>query len=923
MSSIYNLITKKVELWIEGEMANSQSNINMILSHIKRQGKLREPQVEAIKTYLWLKFKGGNLPLYKIIENGLLFDDDCKNYENYNAIDETNYTLHFLNYFAQENNFSNLIECIQNDPSGKDIDYKAILKELLHNFNYTNYLFSLPMGAGKTYLIAIFIYLDLYFARILPEDKRFSHNFIVLAPLASKTAIMPSLQTIKNFDPNWILPKNKASELRQTIQIEILDALSSKRKDKLQGNNPNLEKVNRITKSKKFGLVFITNAEKVVMEYYDKDAKKYSNKDSFLYDLNVTKTNELREGLSLLPNFNIFLDEVHHTYGKKQDYKSGLKRLRVVVDTLNKHENLNSVIGLSGTPYIKESLIVKNKKITLNQIQDVVYNYPLNIGIGKFLKTPIVRKSELDFKVFIRQALEDFFNDKDFNREYKDGSKSKIAFYCPSIEVLNEEILPIVKEWYSENNKDESEIFKHYSNNKEYKLPKDNLAIFKNLDKPYSKKRAILLVAIGTEGWDCKSLTAVVLPRKTTTKNFVLQTTCRCLREVDDASKEKALIYLSPENYDTLDAELKENYRLSITDIETAPIQDSIQVQIRKNDLGKLKYKQVKTKYKIVKTKPIDINKSLKDFTFKVIEDTFNYDKNITEGSIGKEGIEREIYISSQSREIEKNYTSQDFIYDLAKYTYGLYSESELLKQYSKELNCIFKTIEKKLKWIENNPRLTLVDIIKIIASTFSETIEYKIEDIKEDIQIDLLSWNTDNPTMSARRSSGSIYNFLPEITKDNLNTYKRHPEDIIEDTNNLDTQDISFNFTPYKMDSSLEQNALLKMLKLNELKDLEVYFNGYKDEHLETFYIETNRGKYTPDFLIIKRNNNKEIDKILIIETKGSVFNDEDFKAKEKFIEESFLKHNSQFKYICFVDNGKNDFKKHLDKLLEKIKEL
>lgn len=94
----------------------------------------------------------------------------------------------------------------------------------------------------------------------------------------------------------------------------------------------------------------------------------------------------------------------------------------------------------------------------------------------------------------------------------------------------------MVQEWYDNNRKDhKEEIFIYYSASKEYPLPKDSTAIFHNLDKPYSKKRVILLVGIGTEGWDCKSLTSVVLPRKQSGKNFVLQTTCRCLREVENA----------------------------------------------------------------------------------------------------------------------------------------------------------------------------------------------------------------------------------------------------------------------------------------------------------------------------------------------------------------------------------------------------
>ena len=60
----------------------------------------------------------------------------------------------------------------------------------------------------------------------------------------------------------------------------------------------------------------------------------------------------------------------------------------------------------------------------------------------------------------------------------------------------------------------EAEIFCYYTDNKNYKLPKENLAIFHNLDQPHSLKRVVLLVAVGKEGWDCKSLASVVLPRK-------------------------------------------------------------------------------------------------------------------------------------------------------------------------------------------------------------------------------------------------------------------------------------------------------------------------------------------------------------------------------------------------------------------------
>ena len=96
-------------------------------------------------------------------------------------------------------------------------------------------------------------------------------------------------------------------------------------------------------------------------------------------------------------------------------------------------------------------------------------------------------------------------------------------------------------------------------------------------------------------------------------------------------------------------------------------------------------------------------------------------------------------------------------------------------------------------------------------------------------------------------------------------------------------------------------------------------YFNGYKDGRLQSFWVQTPDGVYTPDFLIIKRNN-KSISKVVILETKGKSFYDDEFKRKEKFLKEVFVKHNPNFKYECFVDEGKNDFEKHKDQLREML---
>ena len=54
------------------------------------------------------------------------------------------------------------------------------------------------------------------------------------------------------------------------------------------------------------------------------------------------------------------------------------------------------------------------------------------------------------------------------------------------------------------------------------------------------KERAIFQV--GKEGWDCKSLSGVILSQKgDCPTNMVLQTSCRCLRQVIKVKMKKQL----------------------------------------------------------------------------------------------------------------------------------------------------------------------------------------------------------------------------------------------------------------------------------------------------------------------------------------------------------------------------------------------
>ena len=130
--------------------------------------------------------------------------------------------------------------------------------------------------------------------------------------------------------------------------------------------------------------------------------------------------------------------------------------------------------------------------------------------------------------------------------------------------------------------------------------------------------------------------------------------------------------------------------------------------------------------------------------------------------------------------------------------------------------------------------------------------------------------------------------------------------------------KDRSFHYLPYRTDNGFEQTFLKEVLSFDEIENLglEVYYNG--DRAMTEFKIKCytkNDGQwqyigiYTPDFLIIKRRNNK-IHKVIIAETKGEIYaKDPTFKDKKTFMETEFLKQNNtaygyeRFDYLYLED--------------------
>ena len=345
---INNTIKIKTNQWLQSE----DCSVKNLINYIRNKGELRDTQIQAIETYLFLKIKGKNKPLWQLFSEGFFIDNDETNhyYLKYpQAVDfmENNSNAKSLFHFAiqksgKEMLLPELANLILQQP--ENIEYEKITKSIFYNVNYADYLMSLPMGAGKTFLMAAIIYLDLYFADNEPNNKNFAHNFLVLIPSGLKSSIVPSLKTIEKFDSSWVLPEPSASKIKQLLKFDILDQAKTASKSN-KAENPNAQKVNQCFPSP-FGQVFVVNAEKVILDRMEiinqSEAfeKTEDEKDKY--------ANELRNLIGKIPNLSILIDEVHHA-------TDGDIKLRQVVNKWDETGNITTIIGFSGTPYLSKA----------------------------------------------------------------------------------------------------------------------------------------------------------------------------------------------------------------------------------------------------------------------------------------------------------------------------------------------------------------------------------------------------------------------------------------------------------------------------------------------------------------------------------------------------------------------------------------
>lgn len=963
----YQLIQKKRDQWF----ASSDCTVRDLIDYIYQRGMMRDAQIDAIKTYLYLKIACEGQPLWKLFAEGKfnITDVDVEEItaEARNTMIQNPAALALYQYSRQKDRNGKQIapeleQFIRHH--AKDVDYEQVLKDIFYGVTYSDYLFSLPMGAGKTYLMAAFIYIDLYFAQNEPMNPIWAHNFLILAPSGLKSSIIPSLRSIQNFDVTWLFPEAAAVSLKRLVKFEVLDEQKSAKKSNVI-KNPNARKVNQyLADGTMMGLVAVTNAEKVILDRWEENDEKQKNIYSEDELRQQAIANELRSTIGKIPSLSIFIDEVHHASDGE------IKLRQVVTQWATANPSFCNVLGFSGTPYLEKaekvtlggSFDIKNTNIT-----NVVYYYPLIEGIDNFLKRPEVKFADNDLQTIVNNGVREFL-DKYKATVYADGTQAKLAIYCGQIPTLEEEIYPLVSEIVTEYGLNPTEVLlkRHKGSNsskagaKKYPEPEGSEAAFAMLDTPSSKVRIVLLVQIGKEGWDCKSLTGVILPQEgACPKNMVLQTSCRCLRQVTRGEREKALIWMNKWNADKLNKELKQQQNITLQEFGNKPEQE-------------LKHIERHTRMDKMQVPPIDFYQLKVEYETQIVEEQPDTAARLSDPELVVKADEsiafvqdfagNSIDIQNLRREEGESLTFQGWLQKIIKESMGMLN-IEQLRTYEVQLRSIFEQVTLAEEGDEEcrieNMEYDQCKIRDNVQNTFVPRRDYTIveEVVPEAASILSVECPKSLDVMDDSR-------FYPsQETMENILAWDADPEkgdmpqevyDVVENMRKLgmaeaDVQTLlkfknmgvdthpernqTYHYLPYRFDSNLEKEYFVQgLIPVMKDKQLEYYFNG--DETLTEFKIRCYRkvgkhweydGLYYPDFLVLSRDAEGKIDRVCIIETKGEGYAAK-FKERKDFIEKVFVPQNNEafhrerFYYLYLSDSDSAE--KRMVHTMQMIKE-
>ena len=511
---------------------------------------LRKPQFEALEMYVFIKEFMNNAQVYELF-------DDWRNKRN---------------RFSEASYYSNGQLRLGDALTEKQTDvlFKQMKK---YRESYPNYIYALTMGLGKTILMGTCIFYEFLLAKKYPKDKRFCHNALVFAP--DKT-VLQSLREIMIFDKTKVVPPEYARVLDSNIKFHFLDESGT---------------VLHTIDDSDFNII-ISNTQKIIIKKKRKEATPgevlfgrnssllsavYAGDDSEddAWDDSTLMDNQRFKKLCRLPQLGVYVDEAHHLFGadlEKQIRSSGANKtsLRDTINLLAANTSIVACYNYTGTPYVKNQLL-----------PEVVYAYGLRESIwnGYLKDADPIGFENVKSDEFLNATVTKFW--QKYGGKIYDNLNPKLAIYAANVEEAVNEVVPALEEILTRLEIPTTSILLNVGDSKYTK--DEDIRNFNNLDVPGSEgneKQFVVLVEKGKEGWNCRSLFGVALYRSPKSKIFVLQATMRCLRAITD-ERLTATVFLSKENYDTLDDELHKNFNMEISDIKNTSTDDRHKYQVR------------------------------------------------------------------------------------------------------------------------------------------------------------------------------------------------------------------------------------------------------------------------------------------------------------------------------------------------------
>lgn len=779
----------------------------------------REPQFEALEMYVFLKEYLSNRHVHQIFADW---------YEKQNGFEERS------NVGVEQGLFFGDLDT---DQYQQIFDY--IRKSGVRN--YPNYIFALPMGTGKTILMATCIFYEFLLANKFPQDEKYCHNALVFAP--DKT-VLQSLKEIQTFDMRKVVPPEYVNFLSSHVQFHFLQeaGVSLSTRDNSQFNIiiSNTQKIilkkqhtQKSPSERLFQAETPTHESPESGSVYDEVDKLYDF-DSFENEDDLT-TNQRFQKLTRLEQLGIFVDEAHHAFGNKLATDMGLKKsktsLRLTINELaaslkQAGTHVCACYNFTGTPYVGQQVL-----------PEVVYGYGLKEAIDKaFLKKVRCHiytnpKSE----EFVKLVIKNFW--KNYGEQRHEDMLPKLALFASTIDELENELRPAVESVLSRLGVPTDRILVNVGDDR--LTSNDDLREFTNLDTSASEKQFILLVNKGKEGWNCRSLFGVALYRKPKSKIFVLQASMRCLRQIGDG-QQTGRVYLSEENEQILNEELQQNFRVSIDEIQnTGTEKKDYKVKVNKPPV-KVKLMRIQKTHELVEKQPqnglslkldqVDTEK------YRIIEKEY-------------EGLESSQPVETEDRTAvreQRTFSQLTLSAEIARYLNRSPLEIEdILTNTQEGMDEILRNV--------NEFNQLLYD--EIIPRLFNTLYELKEDETHEPEEIELVKEPEDGYYTVRANPDLVVKDDAPEVPN-----YKHK----------------SFHLDTYAFDSKPEHQLFWSLLTEGKVK--EVYFTGMLTHGQSDFYIQYIDPeshavrRYYPDFLM-----QKDDDSWVIVEVKGDNKIDDD----------------------------------------------